>query len=206
MLSHFLRAANKSNISFFASSTSTTDTITLPSNLTSNDLLLLFDFAYENTDTPVLVSPAGWTNMSNETDTYGGEGETRAATWRRVGSPALSGTSVTGMTGDGRRKICVVFRNAAFSSIGSSPAYDASSGTATGSLSAGTSPYLGLAFAAGSGTTALPTNPVGVTKTPATAGAVICAYTINGGTGTYTTNDSGTVTALKLLAINVTSI
>ena len=210
MLTKFLRAAagSKQPIAFFASSTSSTASITLPSNLTSKDLLILFDFSYNSNSTiPTLVSPSGWTNISNETDSYGGSNQTRAAVWYIAGSSSLSGTSVTGMAvNTGTRKICVVFRNAAFSSVGNSPAYDSSSGAATGTLSAGTSPYLGLAFATGSGTASLPTAPSGVTYTPSSSGSVICAYTLSGGTGTYTTNDSGNVTALKLLAINVTNI
>lgn len=190
---------------FQASSTSTATTITLPSNLTTRDLLILFDFSY-GTSSPTYVLPSGWTSIANQTDTYGGSGLTRAATSYIAGDPSLSGTTVTGMAAvAGVRKICVVFRNAAYSSVGTNT-YDSSSATATGTLAAGTAPYLGLAFVAGSGTASLPTVPAGGSYTPASTGNVFCYYTINGGAGTYTTNDSGTVTALKLLTLNVTNI
>ena len=211
MLSHFLRAVPKeasTAVQFQDSSTSTASTITLPSNLTSKDLLILFDFSYSSSTSPTYVLPSGWTSIANQTDTFGGSGQTRAATSYIAGDSSLSGTSITGMTagsGGGVRKICVVFRNAAYSSVGTNT-YNASSATASSTLVAGTSPYLGLAFVGASGTASLPTVPSGGSYTPASSGNVFCYYTIDGGAGTYTTNDSGTVTAVKLLTLNVTNI
>lgn len=210
MLFHSIQGAGgfssgSTGVQFFASSTSSATTITLPSNLTSKDLLVLFDFSY-GTSSPTYVLPSGWTSIANQTDTYGGSGLTRAATSYRAGDPSLSGTTVTGMAAvAGVQKICVVFRNAAYSSVGTNT-YDSSSQAATGTLAAGTAPYLGLAFVGASGTASLPTVPSGGSYTPASTGTVFCYYTLNGGAGTYTTNDSGTVTALKLLTLNVTNI
>lgn len=185
---------------FRASTTSTTANITLPSNLQSTDLLILFDFAYGES-IPSLVTPSGWTQIANQTSSGP---SSRAATWYRVGSSALSGTSVTGMTGGtGQRKICLAFKNTAFSSVGTNT-YSASSTTSTGTLSAGTSPYLAIAFVVGSGTASLTSAPASINYTPATSGNIIATYALNGGTGTYTTNDSGSITGLKLLTLNFT--
>lgn len=208
MLTKFLRGAagSKQPIEFYASSTSSTSTITLPSNLTDKDILILFDFAWStNTTIPTQVTPSGWTTIENTTDTYGGSGSTRGITSYRAGDSSLSGTTVTGMTGTGTRKICVVFRNASFNSVGTNLC-DASSGRARGSLTAGTSPYLALAFVAGSGAASLSTVPSGGTYTPASSGSVLCYYTLDGGAGEYETKDSGIVTVLKLLTLNVNNI
>jgi hypothetical protein len=209
MLSHMLRGAAGNSgqlIQFYASSTSSTSTITLPSNLTNKDILILFDFAWSTNSTiPTQVLPSGWTTIQNATDTYSSN-ETRGITTYIAGNSSLSGTTVTGMSGTGgTRKICVVFRNASFNSVGTN-LYDASSNQGTGSLTAGTSPYVALAFVAGSGTASLSTVPSGGTYTPASSGSVLCYYTLNGGAGTYTTNDSGTVTVLKLLTLNLNNI
>lgn len=205
MRAHRMRASSvkAGPLSFFSSSNSTTTSLTLPNDLGSQDLLILHNVAYSSSSTiPTLVSPSGWTSIANQTDSYA-VNQTRATTWYIAGDPSLSGTSVSGMTGTlSQRMICVVFRNATYQSVGTNT-YDSSSSTATGSLTAGTTPYIGLAFVAGSGSATLPTVPSGVSYTPSSSGNIFAAYTLNGGAGTYTTNDSGSVTSLKLLTLNL---
>lgn len=189
---------------YFAALGSVTNTIILPSGLSSKDLLVLFDLAVNtNSVIPTAVVPSGWTQIENATGSFGTTGRSRCITTRIAGSPSLSGTSVTGMAGATNRKLCIVFRNVGFSSVGTN-SFGISDTIVSGSLTAGTSPYIALAFVAGSGVASVPSSPAGL-RSSAT-GAFSALYGFDIGAGSYSTNDSGTFTALKLLTLNISII
>lgn len=93
-------------ISLFASATSNTSTITVPSGVEAGDFMVLFDIAFGATS-PALVTPSGFTAIIDSTGSNG-----RIATSRKqVLSSADAGTTLTGMNGaTSNNKILLVFR------------------------------------------------------------------------------------------------
>ena len=94
-------------VSFFASATSSTSTITVPSGVQAGDFMALFDVAFNTASTPTLVTPSGFTSQRSNSGSNG-----RIATSSRlILSSAEADTTITGMTGNSSvNKILLVFR------------------------------------------------------------------------------------------------
>lgn len=89
-----------------SSATSTTSTITAPSDLQAGDFLLLFDCASTSLSPPTVVTPTGWTAL----DSQSGTSMTDAMSYK-IADGTEAGSSITGMNGGySNRKLLVVFR------------------------------------------------------------------------------------------------
>lgn len=104
----------KSNVvptlSFDASASSTSNTITIPSGAAIGDLAVLLDFAGNFTASiPTTVVPSGWTSVSNKSSSTDSVGTKSIVSYKKLvsGDP---GSSITGMNGAGYDvKLMVVF-------------------------------------------------------------------------------------------------
>jgi len=93
-------------ISLFASATSNTSTITVPSGVQASDFMVLFDIAFGATS-PALVTPSGFTAIKDSTGSNGRIAISR----KQVLNSADAGTTLTGMNGaTSNNKILLVFR------------------------------------------------------------------------------------------------
>lgn len=101
-------AAPLTTVSFLASSTSVdSETITLPASIAAGDLIIVLD-AISNDSSPTLVTPSGFTNVTNATSSY-----MRFASCYKIADGSEASTSVTGLLPDppgGGAKIAAVFR------------------------------------------------------------------------------------------------
>ncbi len=109
MLHHRLRAAPRvSKTLAFTNlyATSAASTITIPATAQAGDLAVLYDLARNSSGTPTLVTPAGWTTLS---DLTGGTGA--AVLSYKILVAGDPGGTVTGMDGTSAdAKSLVVFR------------------------------------------------------------------------------------------------
>lgn len=104
---HFAVPAAPLGIAFIASSTSTSNAISLPAGIQAGDLIVLLDRALTSGGTPALVIPSGFTQISSIIDVA----EVRQVVSYKVATGSEGGTSITGMDGvDADRKISAVFR------------------------------------------------------------------------------------------------
>ena len=99
-------------ITFQASATSTSQSVTIPATAQAGDVALLLDRATNNSGTyPTLVTPSGWTNLANTMAQYAGTISLRTAIAYKVldsGDPGLSITCTNGAGADS--KLVLVFR------------------------------------------------------------------------------------------------
>lgn len=108
MLHHRLRAAQRvtKTLAYAASATSSAATITIPATAQAGDLAVLFDLARDIVSTPTLVTPSGWTTIS---DLTGGRGA--AVLSYKILAAGEPGSTITGMDGNSAdAKSLVVFR------------------------------------------------------------------------------------------------
>lgn len=109
------RAYESTNVSqdvvFLASSTSTLDTITIPSTAQAGDIAILFDAASNVSGTaPTSVDPSGWTNLASSSGTDGVTIAIRMNVSYHILDSNEAGTTITGMNGGTDYKSVLVFR------------------------------------------------------------------------------------------------
>lgn len=89
-----------------SSSTSSSSTITAPSDLRMGDLLLLFDCASTSLSPPSAVTPSGWTQVDTQAGT-----SMRDSMCYKIADGSEASSSITGMNGGySNRKLLAVFR------------------------------------------------------------------------------------------------
>jgi hypothetical protein len=103
----FIASARRlSTISQVLSSGSSAATIAAPSGIQAGDLIVLADAATSIGSTPALVTPSGFTNLTNASDA-----NDRMACWYKLADGTEGGASYTGMSGGSQtRKVMAVFR------------------------------------------------------------------------------------------------
>lgn len=108
----FAALKNPRVVTFFASATSTVQTITMPSSILSGDVAFLFDAAENSTSAlPAQVTPSGWTVINTGTALLGGVIGIRGSANYKVLAGSEGGSSITGMNGASTNsKIIAVFR------------------------------------------------------------------------------------------------
>ena len=107
-----MAAANQrvTSISFVASNTSTTGSVTVPSSARSGDFALFIDRDGNATGTPPSqVSPSGWDFIDTIAATVTG-GSARSSIFHKILTSSDPGATVTGMNNGFARKIILVFR------------------------------------------------------------------------------------------------
>lgn len=95
-------------ISFFNSSESTAETITLPASIASGDVIILYDRS-SGFSNPGTTIPTGFTEISMLTD----GGQNSSGMSYKIANGTEGGTTITGLGGSGNdiRKIAIVFRS-----------------------------------------------------------------------------------------------
>lgn len=145
-------------LSFVASATSTSSTITIPASAQAGDVAILYDVAYNFSGVPTSVTPTGWTAIRSDSGSV-----SRQNSSAKVLVAADASASITGMTGTSwvNKTLIVVRPNV--------PAQSFVAAGANGEITAGT-----------------PTNQ-SVTASAGSAPLIVVAgYTITGSFGTVT--------------------
>ena len=120
-------------ISLFASATSDTSTITVPSGVQAGDFMALFDIAQNTSGTPTLVVPSGFT-QDREAN---GNQRRIINSYKQILSSADAGTTLTGMNGTStNNKILLVFRGTRGYGFGGSGFVTANTAISTAALGA----------------------------------------------------------------------
>jgi hypothetical protein len=113
-----VRAGRVASISFHASATSTTSSITGPATIQAGDLLVLSDHSYRSDSaTPNAIVPSGFTQIHNDVDP-GGTNRSRHILSYKIADGAEASASITGLSGGTLGKVLLVFRgNVKISSV-----------------------------------------------------------------------------------------
>lgn len=190
MLSHFLRAASDKTLSFISSSinrvsTSSSITVTAPSNIQNGDLLVCFFYAATASATTL---PTGFTSVYTESST-----NPRINVGYKIASSESGNYTFTPASNANLAAAILVYRNASYNVVGtiSRP------GSTTVSAPSVTSTAPGILIAAftSSGTTATVSSaPSGMTQRAITTGSTTApstvvydqVITVSGATGTRT--------------------
>jgi hypothetical protein len=117
MLSHFLRAASVSSLSFVAGVGVDAATITIPATANAGDIAIYWDAPAQNGNFIPDSTITGWTRVINDYTTVAGGGtgsSQRQQVFIRILQTGDAGTTVPGYNGGStvgaRRKIMLVFR------------------------------------------------------------------------------------------------
>lgn len=205
MLHHALRAAAvRKTLAYVASADSSAATITIPATAQAGDLAVLYDLARNIIGTPTLVTPSGWTTLS---DLTGGTGA--AVLSYKILGAGDPGATITGMDGNiADAKSLEVFRAtpslAGVTVLESAEQYTAGNPTAQVKTAQSAYPY--LVYGVCGGVSALPS---WVSWDPATASIGYQRYgwkffNDNAASCSVDCNDSGTGTFLQSCVLRVT--
>lgn len=99
-------------LSFFASNTSTAETITIPAGAATGDVMVLVQRAKGASAAPSDVTPSGWTDVGATVNVFQeGAVDVRVSHKYKIATSSDAGATVTGMNGGDRdHKIILVFR------------------------------------------------------------------------------------------------
>lgn len=158
LLAHSTRV---SSLSFVASATSASSTITIPATAQAGDVAILYDVANSGS-TPTSVTPTGWTAVRSDSATFSRQNSSAA-----ILSASDAGATITGMTGSNwvNKSLIVVRPNI--------PATAIVAAGANGEITASTPTDQTVSASAGS----IPL-------------VVVAGYTVNGTLGTLTFSPS----------------
>ena len=153
-------------LAFYASASSQASTVTVPAGVTTGDLLVLFDAAYETgvtpyTTFPTAVLPSGFTSILNVTNSYTSGSNTyniRRIVSYFIATSDIGGTSITGMNGGGdeaKALLCSKPSGGIISVTSNGLQYQADTGVTdpaaqTITAASGNVPLVALGFASGS--------------------------------------------------------
>lgn len=207
MLHHALRAAAvRKTLAYVASADSSAATITIPATAQAGDLAVLYDLARNIIGTPTLVTPSGWTTLS---DLTGGTGA--AVLSYKILGAGDPGATITGMDGNiADAKSLEVFRAtpslAGVTVLESAEQYTAGNPTAQAKTAQSAYPY--LVYVVCGGVSALPSWIAGYAPdATASIGYQRYGWTLfndSGASCSVDCNDSGTGTFLQscILMVN----
>lgn len=215
MMGNFFNSYLKPSImalSFIASATSTTSTLTLPGSgngVQAGDIAILFDHARnsDNSNLPTNVVPSGWTQLAAHSGTANSNGFRLTVSYKQLVSGDLA-ASITGMNDNQLRKVVLVVRptktpTAITYQSGSSDFTAGNPATNTQTPTAGTEPVISYGFMAAANAQSL---TGGGTQISWNSGDAIIDYTIfNSGASAigYDCGDSGNWNTLSAGIIQI---